>query len=93
MYTKIIFSEEFIQKNCLILFKCPCFLLKHWERSLKLHLHYVTLLFGHRIVESWDVFELGWALETVFSKAHPSPQKVNRDPERLGSLSDIKSNG
>lgn len=90
-------SEEFIQKNCLILFKCLCFLLEHWERSLKLHLHHVTLLFGHPIIKSWDVFELGHALETVLSKAPPPTTKkkkrINRDPYRLGKLRDIKSIG
>lgn len=61
-------SEESIQKNCQIIFKWLS-LLKHCKRSLELCLRYVTLLFGHPIIESWDVFELGHALGTVFAKA------------------------
>ena len=29
----------------------------------------VALLFGSSVIESWDVFELGHALGTVFAKA------------------------
>lgn len=62
-------SEEFIQKNCQIIFKRLYFLLEHCKRSLKLHLHSVTLLFGNPRVESWDLFDLGHALGTFFYKA------------------------